>query len=119
MSERTFRITVRGAFEGLSEAQRAALLSAAAEHDVLFASYTKEGHLSYELAARADFTFRFLESGEADEDLVPAAARAEATAVAWLDGRGYGYKNLRSVAEDLSKAALGKRQRRAQASGAA
>jgi hypothetical protein len=116
MSERTFRVTVRGAFDGLGDAQRAELLAEAAQHDVLFASFTREGHLSYDLAARADFTFRFLESGEAEQDIVPAAARAEAAAVAWLEGRGYGYKNLRSQAEDMSLAALGKRQKRMQAS---
>ncbi|GAA1950043.1 hypothetical protein GCM10009738_24390 [Kitasatospora viridis] len=110
-------MTVRGAFDGLTTEQRAELLAAAKEHDVLFASYTREGHLSYDLAARADFTFRFLESGSADEDIVPATTRAEQTAQAWLTERGYGYKNLRSVAEDMSKAALSKRQRKAQAQG--
>ncbi|MFE9425106.1 DUF6204 family protein [Kitasatospora sp. NPDC006697] len=117
MSDRSFRITVRGAFEGLTAEQRAALLADARDHDVLFASFTPEGHLSYDIAARADFTFRFLESGGAEEEIVPATARAEAAARAWLAERGYGFKNLRSVAEDLSKAALSKRQRKARAAG--
>lgn len=113
MSTRTFRITVRGAFEGLTEAQRTELLAEAARHDVLNARFTAEGHLSYDLAARPFFTFRFLDSGEQEEDLLQAAERAEASARAWLDARGYGYKNLKSQAEDLSQAPLGKRQRRA------
>ena len=29
-----------------------------------------------------------------------------------MDGRGYGYKDLKSQAEDLSQAPLGKRQKR-------
>ncbi|MFF7245352.1 DUF6204 family protein [Embleya sp. NPDC008237] len=117
MSERTFRITVRGAFDGLSDEQRAALAAEAAEHDVLRAAFTAEGHLTYDVAARPFFTFRFLDSGEAEEDIVPATARAVAGAEAWLTERGYGYKNLKAQAEDLSQAALSKRQRRARAAG--
>ncbi|MGW1160758.1 DUF6204 family protein [Streptomyces sp. NPDC002513] len=113
MTTRTFRITVRGVFDGLDDAQRTELLARAAEHDVLRAAFTPEGHLSYDLAARAAFTFRFLDSGEAEEDILTATERAEASARAWLTERGYGYKNLRSSAEDLSQAPLGKRGRRA------
>lgn len=112
MSTRTFRIMVRGVFDGLSADQRAELLARAAEHDILSASFTPEGHLSYDLAARPAFTFRFLDSGEAEEDILTATAHAEETATAWLTERGYGYKNLRAQAEDLSQAPLGKRQRR-------
>ncbi len=90
-------------------------MARAAEHDVLHAAFTTEGHLSYDLAARSAFTFRFLDSGEAEEDILAATERAEDAAKAWLAQRGYGYKNLRSQAEDLSQAPLGKRQRRAAA----
>lgn len=41
--------------------------------------------------------------------------RAQTAAELWLDERGYGYKNLKCQVEDLSQAALGKRQRRARA----
>lgn len=112
MSTRTFRVTVRGVFDGLSTDQRAELLARAEEHDILSAAFTPEGHLSYDLAARPAFTFRFSDSGEEEEDILEATERAEEAAKAWLDGRGYGYKNLRSQAEDLSQAPLGKRQRR-------
>jgi hypothetical protein len=115
MSTRTFRVTVRGAFDGLTAEQRAELLARAAEHDLLHAAFTPEGHLSYDIAARPAFTFRFLDSGEAEEDILDATERAEEAATAWLTGRGYGYKNLRSQAEDLSQAPLSKRQRRAAA----
>ncbi|MGW9211917.1 DUF6204 family protein [Embleya sp. NPDC055664] len=117
MSERTFRITVRGAFDALGEEQRAELLARAAEHDVLRAAFTPEGQLTYDLAARPFFTFRFVDSGEAEEDIVPATERALAAAERWLTDRGYGHKNLRAQAEDLSQAPLSKRQRRARAAG--
>lgn len=117
MSTRTFRVTVRGVFDALTAEQRAELVARAAEHDVLRAAFTPEGHLSYDIAARPAFTFRFQDSGEAEEDILDATERAEEAARAWLDERGYGYKNLRSQAEDLSQAPLGKRQRRAAAQG--
>jgi hypothetical protein len=113
MSTRTFRVTVRGEFDDLDAGQRSELLARAAEHDMLRAAFTPEGHLSYDVASRPAFTFRFLDSGEAEEDILEATERAEQAARAWLDERGYGYKHLRSQAEDLSQAPLGKRQRQA------
>ncbi|MEU8031555.1 DUF6204 family protein [Streptomyces sp. NPDC049099] len=113
MSTRTFRITVRGVFDGLTDAQRAALLADAAEHDVLRAAFTPEGSLTYDIAARPAFVFRFSDTGEEEEDVLEATERAEEAAKAWLTERGYGFKNLRSTAEDLSQASMGKRQRRA------
>jgi hypothetical protein len=103
---------VRGAFVALTEQQRATLLSQAARHDVLVAEFTPEGHLTYDIAARPFFTFRFLDAGEGEEDLAEAVVRAEQSARAWLDARGYAYKNLKSQGEDLSRAPLAKRQRR-------
>ena len=117
MTTRTFRITVRGAFDGLSDEQRAELLAEAAEHDVLKAAFTPEGQLTYDLAARPFFTFRFSDSGEAEEDILDATERAEAAARHWLAEHGYGWKNLKSSADDLSQAALSKRQRQAAARG--
>ncbi|MBH5338600.1 hypothetical protein IHE55_28985 [Streptomyces pactum] len=113
MTARTFRILVRGEFDGLGPEQRAELLARAAEHVVLRAAFTREGHLSYDIAARPAFAFRFLDSGEAEEDILEATERAESAAKRWLTERGYGFKKLRSQAEDLSQAPLGKRQRRA------
>jgi hypothetical protein len=112
VTTRSFRITVRGAFRDLGDEQRAALLAEAAEHDILSAAFTPEGHLTYDLAFRPAFTFRFLEGGEEDAELARAVERAEAAARAWLDGRGYGYTELKAQGEDMSQAPLGKRQRR-------
>ncbi|MEU6671233.1 DUF6204 family protein [Streptomyces sp. NPDC046727] len=112
MSTRTFRITVRGAFEDLTDAQRAALLADAAEHDVLRAAFTPGGSLTYDIAARPAFTFRFSATGEEEEDILEATEQAEEAAKAWLTERGYGFKRLRTTAEDLSRAPLGKRRRR-------
>src|SRR4051794_510565 len=75
---RAFRIKIRGVFKDLTAEQRAELLAAAAEHDALTAGFTPEGHVSYDITARPFFTFRFADSGESEEDLAAATARAEA-----------------------------------------
>jgi hypothetical protein len=112
MSTRTVRVTVRGAFDGLSAEQRAELLTRQPDHDFLHTSYTPEGSLTYDIAARPFFTFRFLTSAEDEKGVPDAAAQAELDAAAWLERRGYGYKNLTSHAVDLSQAPVGARQRR-------
>jgi hypothetical protein len=113
MGTRSIRVTVRGSFDGLTAAQRSDLLAAQDEHDFRYAAYTPEGHLSYDIAARPFFTFRFLTAAEQEQDVPAAAARAEAGAVAWLADRGYRYKGLTVSTEDLSQAPVGARQRRA------
>ncbi|WP_164842326.1 DUF6204 family protein [Actinoplanes solisilvae] len=109
---RTVRVTVRGSFDGLSEAQLSELRSVAAEHDFMNTRYTAEGYLAYDLPARPFFTFRFAEEvGSADE--VPAAtARATAKAEAWMAGHGYPIKNVSTQTVDMAEVPLGKRGRR-------
>jgi len=112
MSSRTVRITIRGAFAALTADQRADLLAHAAEHDVAFAAYTAEGSLTYDIAARPFFTFRFAEIVDSAEDIPAATARAEAAAATYLDAHGYGYTNLTAQAVDMSEIPLGSRGRR-------
>jgi hypothetical protein len=114
MTTRDYRIKVRGEFKDLTAEQRAALLAEAAEHDELSTSFTPDGYLSYDLAARPFFTFRFAGTGESDSDLQVATERAESAARAWLDDRGVSYLLRSTQAEDLSQAPLAKRQRRQQ-----
>ncbi|GGQ60273.1 DUF6204 family protein [Couchioplanes azureus] len=112
MGSRTIRVTVRGAFADLSAEQRAALLVDAAAHDVAFAAFTAEGSLTYDIAARPFFTFRFAGTVDDERDIPAVAARAEAAAVRWLTSHGYAYKNLTAQAVDMSQTPLGKRGRR-------
>jgi hypothetical protein len=117
VGERAFRIKVRGVFERLSEQQRADLLARADEHDPLRAAFTPEGQLTYELAARPFFTFRFAATGDTEADLAEATRHAKETAAAWLTERGLAFRLITTTAEDLSQAPLGKRGRRAQRDG--
>lgn len=110
---RTLRITVGGSFRDLTDDQRAELRARAAEHDVLPASFTAEGHLVYDVDARPFFTYRFLSKGETDENVARAVPDAEAAAGAALEQHGLAYQLRSTNVQDLSQAPLGKRQRRA------
>lgn len=57
VSERTYRVIVRGVFADLDDAQRSALIATVDEHDILSAAFTDDGTLIYDRALR-NFTFR-------------------------------------------------------------
>ena len=109
---RTIRVTVRGAFDGLTADQTARLKAEQAEHDFLRTEYTPEGYLAYDVPARPFFTFRFAEQAEDEAGVAAATARAEAKAVAWMAGQGYPIKNVTAHAVDMSEVPLGKRGKR-------
>ena len=109
---RNLRVTVRGVFDNLSEAQLAELVAEKAEHDFLHTAYTADGYLAYDLPARPFFTFRFADSVEEEDEIPAATARAEAKAAAWMAGRGFPVKDLSSQAVDMSAVPLGRRGRR-------
>jgi hypothetical protein len=109
---RDVRVTVRGAFDGLTESQTAELAAAQSDHDFLRTEYTPEGYLAYDVPARPFFTFRFAERAADEAGVAAAAARAEAKAVAWMAGHGYPVKNVTSQAVDMSEVPLGRRGKR-------
>ncbi|MFF5077694.1 DUF6204 family protein [Actinoplanes sp. NPDC000266] len=109
---RTIRVTVRGSFDNLTDAQLAELVAAQSAHDFLHTQYTPEGHLTYDLPARPFFTFRFAEQADDDAGVAQAALRAEAKAVAWMTGRGYGIKKVTTQTVDVAEIPLGKRGKR-------
>jgi len=114
-TSRTIRVTVRGSFDDLSDAQKAELIAAGDAHsDILAVEYTADGHLTYDLAARPFFTFRFGETVDDEREIPRVTARAEAKAAAWMTGRGYGFKRLTSRTVDMSEIPLGKRGRKLQ-----
>ena len=112
MSARTVRVTVRGSFDALTPDQRVELIARQADHHYLQTRYTPEGFLTYDIAARPFFTFRFLESADSDAGVEESAIRAQLTAEAWLDSRGYAYKSVTARAADMSQVPLGARGRR-------
>ena len=98
MADRTYRVTVRGRFEGLDGATRARLQSEAAEHDVLVARFSDSGTLTYDQRLDA-FQHRVVvrvDEGAGEGDVARTAG--ELAAVEYLEAAGLGYRNLRSTA---------------------
>jgi uncharacterized protein DUF6204 len=115
MSERTYRVIVRGYFTNLDEAQRAALLDVVDEHDLLSAAFTDEGTLIYDRALR-NFTVRCVvrQSSEArpgvDDEEAVAQGCDRATAI--LAARGLEHGPLRATATCLEDIKIKRRPAR-------
>lgn len=112
MSSRTIRVTVRGSFAGLTDDQRATLLAEADQHDVMNAAFTTDGTITYDVATRPFFTFRYQGQAAEEKDIPAVTARARAAAEQWLTSRGYGFGELTAQTVDMSEIPLGKRGRR-------
>jgi hypothetical protein len=112
MTSRTIRVTVRGSFDQLTEAQLGELVAEQADHDFLSTAYTPQGYLAYDLPARPFWTFRFVDEVTDQADIPQVAVRAQARAEAWMAGRGYPVKGLSTQTVDMSEVPLGKRGRK-------
>ena len=98
MAQRTYRVIVRGRFDGLDEPTRARLLGEAAQHDLLTAPFTDEGTLTYDRRIDA-FQHRVVvrvDEGPGEEDVARTAG--ELAAVEHLASAGRGYRDRRASA---------------------
>ncbi|WP_067974198.1 DUF6204 family protein [Nocardiopsis trehalosi] len=104
-----FRVTIRGRFTDLSEADRAALRARTADDDAFFGpAYTEAGTLSCDAGATV-FTFRCQVPAAPDDDEDTAALAA----LAALDAHGLGYADdPRIDVTDLRKMRVHDRKRR-------
>ncbi|MFF9208471.1 MULTISPECIES: DUF6204 family protein [unclassified Streptomyces] len=102
MSEQhTYRVIVRGTWDGLTEEARERLLAGAAEHGLASMRFTEEGTLSYEPRPLKHFSMRFVVVSDAADGEEMAAAIAEDRAATTLRGLGYGFGELKSSVTDL------------------
>lgn len=101
-SEKVFRVTVRGRFHELSEAADRYLRAHVDEHDFLKSAYTREGTLTYD--DRIDFfnlRYELRATGDGAAERVSDDALDEART--FLDVLGYGYRDLKITATDMSE----------------
>jgi hypothetical protein len=99
--QHTYRVIVRGAWDGLTDEARTRLLAAAADHGMSSMRFTEEGSLSYEPSPLKHFSMRYLVVSDAADGEEMAAAIAEDRAATALAGLGYGHGGLRSTVTDL------------------
>ncbi|WP_419997879.1 DUF6204 family protein [Streptomyces boninensis] len=90
----TFRVSVRGKFKGLSDAQRKRLADGAEASQVAF---TDDGAFSYDRGLSV-FTFRVQVPAEAEDDDDEVATLRALDA---LDAHGYPYEILKTAVTDM------------------
>ncbi|MFF8841497.1 DUF6204 family protein [Streptomyces sp. NPDC015127] len=110
-TQHTYRVIVRGTWDGLTEQGRAALLADADRHGLAAARFTEEGSLAYDSALR-HFTYRFVVVSDAADGEEMAGAIAEDRAERALAALGHGWRDLRSSATDMDTMKVNDRRRR-------
>lgn len=102
MSEQhTYRVIVRGTWDGLTDEARTRLLAEAADHGLASMRFSEEGSLSYEPAPLKHFSMRYVVVSDAADGEEMAGALAEDRAETALSALGYGFRDLRSTVTDL------------------
>ena len=98
---RTFRVTVRGRFNELTDETRRYLRDALDDHDLFRSQFTAEGTLSYD--QRLDFfNLRYEIRLREEPTAARAAERAMAEAEGFLRTMRFGHRDLRAEVMDMS-----------------
>ncbi|CAL9319104.1 DUF6204 family protein [Streptomyces sp. SudanB91_2054] len=112
MSEQhTYRVIVRGTWEGLTEDARTRLLAEAGNHGMASMRFTEEGSLSYEPSPLKHFSLRYVVVSDAADGEEMAGAIAEDRAETALRALGYGFRDLRSTVTDLDTMKINRKSR--------
>ncbi|AVH94625.1 MULTISPECIES: DUF6204 family protein [Streptomyces] len=99
-TQHTYRVIVRGTFDGLSEESRSRLLAEADDHGLAAMQFTEEGSLTYDRTLK-HFSYRLVVVSDAEDGEEMAGALAEDRVETALKALGHGYKGLRSTVTDL------------------
>ncbi|MET9296128.1 DUF6204 family protein [Streptomyces sp. NPDC003077] len=109
-SRHTYRVIVRGRWDGLSAEATERLLADVDNHGLAQHRFTPEGSLSYDAPLRS-FTYRYEIVSDAADGEEMAAALAEEKAELALTAAGYGYRELRSTATDMDTMKINRKRR--------
>lgn len=109
-TEHTYRVIVRGKWDGLTEEAGARLRAEADGQGLEQYRFTPEGSLWYD-ASLTSFTYRYVVVSDASDGEEMAAALAEEKAEDALRAAGYGYRDLRSSATDMDTMKINRRRR--------
>ncbi|MFD3655557.1 DUF6204 family protein [Streptomyces sp. NPDC058620] len=115
-AQHTYRVIVRGTWEGLTEEARARLLAEVEQHGLTAMQFSEEGSLTYD-AALKHFSFRYVVVSDAQDGEEMAAAIAEDRAETDLKGRGCGHGELRSTVTDMDTMKINYKGRRGSGNG--
>ncbi|MFE5483225.1 DUF6204 family protein [Streptomyces sp. NPDC056527] len=99
-TQHTYRVIVRGTFDGLSEASRARLLAEVDEHGMSAMRFTDEGSLAYDRTLK-HFSYRVIVVSDAEDGEEMAAAIAEDRVETALGELGHDHGELRASVTDM------------------
>ncbi|WP_393062552.1 DUF6204 family protein [Streptomyces sp. LN549] len=99
-TQHTYRVIVRGTWQGLTDQARERLLAEVEEHGLAAMHFSEEGSLTYDRVLK-HFSFRYVVVSDAGDGEEMAAAIAEDRAETVLRKAGYGHGELRSTATDM------------------
>ncbi|WP_052867955.1 DUF6204 family protein [Streptomyces niger] len=109
-TEHTYRVIVRGTWDGLTEEASARLLAEADDHGLAQLRFTPEGSLAYDRSLTS-FTYRYVIVSDAADGEELAAALAEEKAEQALRAAGLGHRGLRSSATDMDTMKVNRKRR--------
>ncbi|MFG2833088.1 DUF6204 family protein [Streptomyces sp. NPDC048434] len=109
-TQHTYRVIVRGRWDGLTAPSRAKLLAEVDDHGLSQFRFTPEGSLAYDSALHS-FSYRFVVVSDAADGEEMAAALAEDRAESALRAAGLGYRELRSTATDMDTMKINRKSR--------
>ncbi|MFI6638056.1 DUF6204 family protein [Streptomyces sp. NPDC050504] len=106
----TYRVIVRGVWDGLTDESRARLLAEADDHGLTAMRFTEEGSLAYDRALK-HFSFRCVVVSDADDGDEMAGVIAEDRVERALGGLGHGFRDLRSTVTDMDTMKINRKGR--------
>ncbi|MGI5261148.1 DUF6204 family protein [Streptomyces angustmyceticus] len=109
-TQHTYRVIVRGKWDGLTQQSRTELLATMDDNDLARLRFTPEGTLAYDRALHS-FSYRFVIVSDAADGEEMAAALAEDKAEQALRGAGLGYRELRSTVTDMDAMKINRKSR--------
>ncbi|MCX4635265.1 DUF6204 family protein [Streptomyces sp. P9-2B-2] len=109
-TQHTYRVIVRGKWDGLTAESRTKLLAKADAQGLDRFTFTPEGSLAYDTPLHA-FSYRFVIVSDAADGEEMAAALAEDKAETALRAAGLGYRDLRSTATDMDTMKINRKSR--------
>ncbi|MFJ9209691.1 DUF6204 family protein [Streptomyces sp. NPDC102264] len=109
-TQHTYRVIVRGTWDGLTDDDRARLLADVDQHGLAQMRFTPEGSLTYD-AALKHFSYRFVVVSDAADGEEMAGALAEDRAETALKALGCGHRELRSTVTDMDTMKINRKGR--------
>lgn len=110
-TQHTYRVIVRGTWDGLTDRAREQLLAEVEQHGLTALQFSEAGSLTYDRVLK-HFSFRYVVVSDAEDGEEMAAAIAEDRAETELRERGCGHGELRSSVTDMDTMKINYKGRR-------